>query len=142
MDSVPHGAMVEVTADLIDEGKFMQELNLAIRQAHDALKARHARGERSGECVIQATVKIGYDKDIDAHLALKTSVVTKTPKNERVCLVKEQNGLMLCAPSGADSDTPDQQRLFDARGRAIGVLDKRTGEVVEEKAKAVAGKIG
>lgn len=138
--SVPHGALVELTTDLIDEGHFLKELDAAIRHAHDALKQRHERGEIGGACTIQATVKIGYDKNSNDLIEIRTSVVTKTPKNERVSQVKEKGGVLLCQPSGSNDDTPDQQRLFDAQGRVMGAIDKKTGELIEEK--AIAGRVG
>lgn len=137
---MPADTYVELSAELIDEGKFIAEITSSCREAHAALVKRKERGEFGGECTVNATVRMGYDPDVKGLINVTTCVVLKTPKNEHTTLVKETGGMMLCQLDGSSAETPDQLRLFDSKARPIGTLDKHTGEVapVEE----IAGRVG
>lgn len=140
MKGLPSGAMVEINTDLIGEGSLKREMDQAIKEAHAALVKRREAGQTGGACKISVEISIGYDPDMRETVEIKHVVTLKTPKNESVSLVKEKGGLLLCQPTGSSEDAPEQQRLFDGAGRPIGVLDKSTGELIEEQ--PVAGKIG
>jgi len=140
LESLPSGTMVELSTGLIGEGKFIEEIDRALAEAAAALVKRKSSGERSGSCKITATIDVGYDPDIEDHVTVVHCVVLKTPKNEKMTLVKEKGGRLLCDPSGSTASTPDQLRLFDRNGRPTGVLDTRTGELLEPP--TTAGKIG
>jgi len=139
MPELAPGTMIEVTADLIAEGRMIRQINAAIREAFAALEERREDGQTTGACTITATIAIGYDPQLRDHVTLKHCVTLKTPKNEETSLVKAKGGVLLCQPTGADDSDPEQQRLFDAQGRPIGVLDPRTGEITDLD--DVAGKI-
>lgn len=140
MNQVPHGSMVEITTELIGEGALLREMNQALKEAHAALLKRREDGQTGGACKISVEVTMGYDPDMRETVAITHCVTLKTPKNQSVTLVKEKAGRLLCQPSGSSTDIPEQQRLFDAQGRPIGLVDRRTGEVIDEQ--PVAGKIG
>jgi hypothetical protein len=55
-------------------------------------------------------------------------------------LAKSINGRLLCQPTGATGDDPDQFQMFDSRGNLTGTVDMRTGELHEPG--AVAARIG
>lgn len=136
---IPPGTMLEVNLDLIAEGRLVKQINQAIREAHTALERRKKDGVTSGACKIAVDIGIQYDPEIRDTIAITHCVTLRTPKNEETSLAKEKNGVLLCQPTGSGDDDPDQQRLFDASGRPVGTIDRRTGEIVEPK--AVAGKI-
>lgn len=139
-NGLPADTYVELTTDLVGEGKLVEEMDAAIREAHTALRSRRERGETGGACTITATITLAYDPQFKEHVLIKHAVGLKTPKNEYSTMVKEKGEVLLCQPEGSNAETPDQLRLFDASGRPRGVLDKRTGEVTE--AKDVAGRVG
>lgn len=136
---LPEGAMVEISTDLIDEGRLKLQIDEALREAHAALMRRREAGQTGGECKISVDISMGYDPDMRETVTLTHCVSLKTPKNQSVSLVKEKAGRLLCQPSGSSTDIPEQQRLFDAQGRSLGVLDLETGELTSES--EVVGKI-
>jgi hypothetical protein len=136
---LPDGAMVEISTDLIDEGKLKIQMDEALREAHAAMLRRKEAGQTGGECKISVEISMGYDPDMRDMVTLTHCVTLKTPKNQSVSLVKEKAGRLLCQPSGSSSDVPEQQRLFDSNGRVIGVIDVQTGVLTDEP--TVAGTI-
>jgi len=121
---LPADTYVEITVERVAEGQFCEEITAALREAHAALAKRRDRGELGGECVLTATVRIGYDPALKEHVRLVHAVSLRTPKNECVTVVKERGGALLCQLSGSTGDSPDQA----------------TGEVHETK--EVAGRVG
>lgn len=139
--SLPTGAMFELDVHLIDEGRLVRQINESLREAHRALLRRKDEGTTGGACKITVDISMGYDPDMRETVCITNSVTLKTPKNESVTLVKEKAGRLLCQPTGSSEDAPEQQRLFDAAGRAIGLFDPKTGEVLDQEESAVAGSI-
>lgn len=123
-------AMVELTVDLIDEGKLIKEINRSIQEAAAALSTRKAAGKTGGVCKVNIEISLGYDKDMRDVVNVTNTVTLKTPKNEAHSMVKEINGHLLCQRDGSDAGDPDQQRLFSPRGTPLGTIDKKTGEVI------------
>lgn len=140
MSEIPPGTMIEVTTELIAEGRLLRQMNAAIREAHAALERRREEGVTSGACTITASISIGYDPDMRDTVAITHCVTLKTPKNEETSLAKAKAGVLMCQPTGADGGDPEQQRLFDAQGRPIGTLNPRTGEITDTS--EVVGKVG
>lgn len=140
MPELAPGTMIEVTADLIAEGRMVKQINAALREAYLALERRREDGQTTGACTITASISLGYDPDMRDTIAITHCVTLKTPKNEETSLAKAKGGVLLCQPTGADESDPEQQRLFDAQGRPIGVLNPRTGEITEPD--TVVGKVG
>lgn len=134
--TIPHGAMVEICVDLVDEGDFKKRLDLAIRRAHRGLREYlEESSDKSGSAVIVAKIKLKYDPDADDHVVIDHQIGVKTPERVKRSYVKERKGHLLCQPGGSNSGNPDQQRLFNPDGTIIPRPDT-------EEPGAVAGKIG
>lgn len=145
---LPAGAMVQLSAELIDEGKFLHQLNRTITKAHAGLaEYRHETSDGTASCTIQCQIKISYDPEMANHVLIEHAIKSKLPGRKVRTLVKEAGTegaeILLVQPTGSSSDNPDQLRMFDNRGKPIGVLDKTTGEVIDEKPDqtGVAGRI-
>lgn len=141
LNGLPSDALVEMSVGDIDKGGLVREMNSSMREALQALEARKKRGTTSGEVVITAQVRIGYDEELEDHVRITSVVTLKTPKNDKVSLAKAIGGRLLCQPGGADATTPNQMPLFGHDGEALGILDRRTGEIVEPPA-SVVGMVG
>lgn len=127
---IPADALVELTTMLVDEGRLVEDIDAALAEANGVLERRKAAGKPGGKCRITATVELEADSEIDGHVVITYHVTTKTPRNDRSCLAKSAGGRLLCQVDGARDETPDQLVLFDRLGRAIGAVDRETGEVV------------
>ena len=137
---MPANAHIEVKADSIREGKFRKEFDQAIQSAFAELMAREdLTGDRTGQAVITAKVVIQRGKDMDTMFKITDSVRKSVPEVARSTLVKGAGGRLLCQLHGSSDDDPDQMRLFDPDGNAVGILNPDTGEI--EDINAVAGKI-
>lgn len=133
---IPHGAMVEICVDLVDEGDFKKRLDLAIRRAHRGLREYLEESkDKGGTATIVAKIKLRYDPDADDHVVIDHQIGVKTPERVKRSYVKERKGHLLCQPSGSSEDNPDQQRLFNPDGTIIPRPDAASNG-------AVAGKIG
>lgn len=136
----PANAYVEVKADSIREGKFRKEFDQAIQSAFTELMAREdLTGDRTGQAVITAKVVIQRGKDMDTMFKITDSVRKSVPEAARSTLVKGAGGRLLCQREGTSADDPDQMRLFDSEGKAVGILNPETGEV--EDINPIAGTI-
>ena len=125
---LPSDTLLELTSNLIDEGRFVGDLNAAIAEANEILEKRIKKGDTKCRCKITATIEIASDKDLTDHRMIRYAVTTKTPKEERSTLAKSKNGRLLCQADGTGAESPDELKLFDRQGRAIGLLDVTTGE--------------
>lgn len=127
---IPADALVELTAQLVDEGRLVEDMDAALAEANGVIERRKAAGKTGGKCKITATIELEADPEIEGHVIITYHVTTKTPRNDRSCLAKSAGGRLLCQADGARDETPDQLVLFDRRGRAIGAVDRETGEVM------------
>jgi hypothetical protein len=128
--NVPSGAMVELTADLIDEGLFLKQLNIKLRKAHRELKEYvDETGDGKAKAVLMCRVELCYDADAEDFIAITHNVGTRIPTPKKKTFVKERGGRMLVQPIGSTDSSPDQMSLFDREGRVIGRLNTRTGEI-------------
>lgn len=128
---IPADAMVELTADLVDDGRMVKDLNSSIAEASGVLERRRAAGKAGGKCKIALTIELESDPELEDHVTVTYHVTTKTPRNDRTCLVRSAGGRLLCRPDGADAETPDQMVLFSRRGEVVGAIDRQTGEVLD-----------
>lgn len=128
---VPADALVELTAELVGEGSLLREIDQALSEAAAALARRKLRGRIDGDCVVTATIRLGYDEEREDHVVVTHFVQLRTPRNEVVTSVVEKRGRLLCQPGGSGPDSPNQMRLFRPDGEPIGTVDRRTGELVD-----------
>ncbi len=143
--TIPHGAMVLAGIEHIDDGAFLSAINDALREAHAAIaKAREKTGSSSVSAGVSISLTVGYDKDIRDIVEIRGDIRVKVPSvSTAKSLVKERAGRMLCQPTGADATTPDQLRLFNPSGSALGTFVRGRGLVKDgEEETGVAGSIG
>ncbi len=136
---IPSGAMIELSLAEIGEGDLCRQANEAIAEAHAVLARRRDRGYSTGKFGITIQINLEYDPDMRETVAITHSVQTRSPKEETRTLAREKGGMLLVQPVGSTTDSPDQMRLFDATGKPMGVLDRATGEMLQEM--DVAGKV-
>lgn len=122
--------MIEVDAENIDEGRFLQAVTAAASKAYAEL---NAAVEATGQSGLKARVKLGtlelaMHKDLDdtVHITYSTPVVVPP------------------SVSGPNKDEPRQMRMFTTDGKPAALVDVDTWEVVDEAAEGdgTAGKIG
>lgn len=118
--SIPPGAYVEVGIEIVDEGKFIEQINRAMRDALRQL-ANYERetGDRAG--CSKVTVVLGFRraKGTDGFFEIKTKIATSVPQPQKASYAIERGGKLLCQPVGTNDD-PGQQCFFDSTGRIIG----------------------
>ncbi len=141
LPAIAADALIEVTAEQIERGMMLQELNEAISEAHRALDRRRRAGHEKGKVTVKLVIDITPIPKIDDAVDIAYQVEMKAPKDKRSCTAKSVNGLLLCQADGASSDSPDQLRLFNRRGIPIGLIDTDTGELKPVESPTVAGKI-
>lgn len=143
LSNVPPGAMLEIGLELIDEGKFIKQVNAAIRKAYkDLLDFEKQTDIKTGRASVAVSIGMGRLKQANNHFVVETQITVKQPASPKgATVVAEKCGRLLCQPVGTNDD-PEQQLIFDAQGRIIGdkgaLIDNETGEVIE---KPVAGSI-
>lgn len=136
---LPAGAMIELNLAQINEGDLLREINAQMATAHRELQSyREATGAANGVCKVGVELAFSYDPDMKDHVVVTHSVKLAVPARTNKVIVKESGGKLLCQPTGADGKSPDQMRLFDAKGNPIGMFDEEDGFV---PASDVAGKI-
>ena len=142
LPAIPSDALIQVTADQIEKGEMVRELNEAIAEAHAALDRRRRKGHEKGKVTVKLVIEIAPIAKCDDIVDIAYQVEVKAPKDKRSCTAKSVNGMLLCQADGASNESPDQLRLFNRRGVPIGLIDTATGELkpADEKP-AVAGSI-
>lgn len=126
--------LVPLTADLIDEGQFLQDINEDLRELQEKMAMfRRTYGSASagakGKLVIELEFKI-ENVDDDAY-SLKSLIKTthpKRPANVSLALGGEGDDgklALFVRQSGSDSDSPEQMKLATRDGRTI---DPATGQ--------------
>lgn len=142
--STESALFVQLGVHHIDEGALIQQLDESITEAHATLQRRRERGYPTGKVKISAEITLEYDPDMADHVAVRHSVSTRTPKEERLTVAREKGGLLLAPTTGTSEDAPEQMRMFDRHGRLVGTLDKATGEIKPATAadQGVVGKVG
>lgn len=142
MPAIPPDALIQVTAEQIESGEMMRELNDAIAEAHTALDRRRKKGHEKGKVSIKLVIEIAPIPKCEDIVDIAYQVEVKSPKDKRSCTAKSVNGKLLCSADGATNESPDQLRLFNRRGVAIGLVDTATGELkAPDETPAVAGSI-
>jgi hypothetical protein len=135
--------MIQLGVEQIGEGDLIAQMNEAIAEAHRTLQRRRESGYPSGKIKIGAEIAVEYDPNMPDHVAVRYSVSSRSPKEERVTLAKEKNGVLLVQPTGSSEDAPEQMRMFDKNGRLVGTMDQRTGEIrPAAEQETVVGKVG
>ena len=130
LPAIASDALIEVTAEQIEKGMMLEELNAAITEAHRALDRRRRAGHEKGKVTVKLAIEIAPIPKIDDAVDIAYQVEVKAPKDKRSCTAKSVNGLLLCQADGASSDSPDQLQLFNRRGQPIGLVDTATGELL------------
>jgi len=137
---IPPGHYVEVSLDMLENGNFRRRFDDAVREAYrEFLQYEAASAKRDGSFTVTVKITGQRMKGSEEHLALKTTITKTVPPLHQISLVRGTEDRLVCQPEGSGPDDPDQLRLFDAHGRPKGLLDKATGELVEEP--HTAGKI-
>lgn len=136
-------AFVELGAAEISEGKFLEQLDAALRKAFRELgEYERSSDSTTGVAKVQATIAIKRAKDLKEHFVIQFAIKRSVPTATTGSVVKEQGGRLLCRPQGSAHDTPDQRLLFDAKGNPVAGVDPETGEDYSEARKdQVAGRL-
>lgn len=121
----------EVRAADIHEGGFLEELNQAIADAHATLHKRLVRDGEKCSVKIVAEIQLRADPKIDGYVEIESAVTFRAPKEARSSMAISRGGRILCQPDGTN-EAPDQLKLFDKKGKPVGVLDPATGEMRPE----------
>lgn len=135
---VPAGTYVELDVDKINEGAFRERIEELLRTGlKDYLRWEHAMDRKDGSFTVSAKINVSRVANSESHFAVKADVNLKTPVVQRTSLVKGAGGVLLCQPEGSSGDDPAQIRLFDGLGRPKGVVNKETGELIDEDSSIV-----
>ena len=139
---IPNNAYVELNLDLISEGKLRAEIDRQLRQAYVELMDREqVTGERTAAATVGVKITLARSGDADQYWKVGHSVTRSIPPIVKTSLCRGANNRLICQPTGASEDSPDQMILFDGDGQPAGTLDPVTGEV-DTAAPAVAGTVG
>jgi hypothetical protein len=139
---LPAGAMIELAFDNISEGKLMLRTNAKIKSAiKQLLQYEDESKDTGGQAVVTIKIKIGRMKKSKEYFDVKHVVKVETPSLVESSFVKDVNGHLLVQPTGSSLFDPDQQVIFDAKGRVIGGTDPETGEIMQPEP-TIAGRIG
>ena len=132
-----HSQMVPLEMHLIDEGRFLSDLNTALLNAQQQLckhvevhdyKAKKAKVVVKAEIIL---VCLDPEQDAYACIAQVKTVLPAAPAAASMLMGgKTQTGelCLICKVSGSDGVTPAQRKLCTTDGRKI---DEQTGEVEE-----------
>ncbi len=132
--AAPPGAYVELEAALIDEGRFIETLNAALRRAFQELRDYHKATDSSkGTAVVTCKVSLCRSSGAKEFYDVTHGVKVTAPEVKRTSMVKEGQGKLICQPAGSNEDSPDQMLFYDHTGRIIGTVDLKSGEIAEEK---------
>lgn len=120
---------LELSTDLIAEGKFKKKVDAEIRRVFRELREYEAEVGKTGKAVINAKITINSAKGMNDHYQVKFVVKSAVPVVESSTLVKQKNGRLLCRPEGSAEDSPDQAILqFDDQGNPVAGVDPDSGE--------------
>ena len=127
---------VPLEAELIDEGRFMDNLNTAIRSAQGELRA-HARkwGEKAKKAKAKVNIEIMFiclEPDTDSFgvsASIKRTIPAVPPTATVLIGGEDQTGAdaLFCRKSGSTEDHPAQSKLATKDGRTINIA---TGEIL------------
>lgn len=129
------GELVPLTVDLIEEGRFLKELNEAVLNAgHEFARyvERHP-GLVKAKGRVAVNIFLDYEAGDDGGYDIRTRIDSRLPgRPERASTVVPQEvagQMFLCVrKSGSSADSPNQKRLTTDDGRAV---DQETGEVLD-----------
>ena len=124
----PQGAMVELNLESIDSGAFVEEINKHLREAIRVID--QAGG---GKVVIKPAITIARVKKSNTGVEVVATIAVTKPTTARVEIGQVVGGKILTDFRPADEDR-HQMPMFDRFGRPSGLVDTRTGEVVEPAA--------
>jgi hypothetical protein len=136
--------LVELRLAHVNEGKLVQRIDRAIRQAVQGLKQFELDSEQTGKGKASVSVSIEVKRvGVEKHFGISYAVNVKTPTMRTETIAKESaDGRAICRPEGSAHDSPDQGLLFNERGEVVGGVDPDTGEVIDPALRGVAGKVG
>lgn len=130
-----HKQMVPLEMHLIDEGRFLLDLNAALLNAQQQLTKHvgiHTHKAKKAKVVVKAEVTlICLDPEQDAYACI-AQVKTTLPAAPAAASMlmggttQTGEGCLLCKVSGADDTHPAQRKLCTAAGELI---DQETGEI-------------
>ena len=139
-NTIPADAYIELSVNNINEGDFVKQIDDAIRLGVvELLRWEQVMHRRDAAVTISPKIKIkrASDELMQINASLSTSVPSITCESS----YRLMENKLLCQLEGSSKENPDQMKLFDFRGRPKGVLDKVTGELIEDDGQEVAGKI-
>jgi len=131
--------MVPLELDLIDEGRFVGNINKALRNVQEQL-VKHANtyGHKAAKAKASVKVEIALaclDPDQDAYgcaAQIKTALPAAPPAVTMLMAGESQTGedCLLCKKSGSSKEHPKQLKLCTDDGRDI---DPETGEIIAKE---------
>ena len=131
--------MVPLEIDLIDEGRFTENINKELRNIQEQL-VKHAKAYGHKAAKAKASLKaeivlICLDPEQDAYgcfAQIKTALPAAPPVASMLMAGETQTGesCLLCKKSGSSKDHPNQLKLCTDDGRKI---DQDTGEVLAQE---------
>jgi hypothetical protein len=135
----------ELTIESIDEGRLVQEINRRIREAIAGLRRFELdTGDTgSGKAVVSVSIEFKRPEASDDEFLIISGTRLKIPTRKVQTRAKaSRDGMVaLAAAGGTAYDSPDQYRLFNARGELSGGVDPDTGEAIDPAHRDVAGRV-
>lgn len=128
---------VPLNAKLIDEGEFLIDLNLELRELQEAVvKFARAHGEKAkgAKAKLVAEIELKIEDADDNTFSIKTSMKSTAPKRPASVSIAlsdtDDDGTpaLFVRKSGSDDDHPRQLKLATKDGR---IINQETGEVME-----------
>jgi hypothetical protein len=139
----------ELTLELVDEGRLLKDLNGTIKEGMRKLiefKRNHGKDKAKGsKAVITLTLSMQFDGQDEHDFSVKGAIAQKLPSRpSSVSKAMETEGddgelTLFVRASGSTEDHPLQGVLTTKEGA---VVDPKTGEVIETKAKGKAAAAG
>lgn len=129
---------VPLTAGLIDEGQFIQDLDDELRDVQEAIskyRRVHSTKSKSAKAKLTIEIELGVEGDGEEDVfSVKTSMKTTLPKKPASVSIamggQDDDGRMalFVRRAGSDDHHPKQLKLATQDGK---IIDQDTGEVLD-----------
>ncbi len=133
-----HKKMVPLEMHLIDEGRFLSDLNESLLNAQQQLCKHvemHGHKANKAKVVVKAEVTLvcmDHEQDAYACIAQLKTTLPAAPATASLLMggsTQTGESCLMCKVSGSDEQHPAQKKLCTSDGRLI---DPETGEVSDE----------
>lgn len=142
VEELPNDAFVELDSRLIDEGKFLKQLDSMLRRAyHDLMDREKSTGDPFGKAVLKAKITLRRAKS-QQYFDVEYEMIHAVTPSKRTTLVKGVGERLICPAHGSSEDDPAQLRLFDINGDLTATINPKTGELLDEDVPLKIGSAG